>query len=109
MAINKTVVCADGFFMSVQAHENAYCLPRVNEAPLYDAVEIGFPSEVESLIMPWAEDKNRPRETVYGYVPVGTVTNVIAKHGGIVEGEVPNGVAYLKALDDFLVDTSDER
>ena len=109
MDLNKKVICADGFFMSVQANENAYCSPRANHDGLYIEVEIGLPSAVEPLIMPWAEDKNRPRETVYGYVPVGVVNNVIAKHGGIVEGEVPNGVAYLKALDDFLVDTSDER
>ena len=30
-------------------------------------------------------------------VPVQTVTNVIAKHGGIVEGEVPRGVAPIPA------------
>ena len=93
--------------MSVQANENAYCSPRANHDGLYEAVEIGFPSEVEPLIMPWAEDKNRPRETVYGYVPVGAVTDVIAKHGGIVEGEVPKGVAYLRAVD-FLLDNSDK-
>jgi len=109
MELNKKVVCADGFTMSVQAHESAYCEPRLNKQKNYSLVEVGFPSSEEKLLMPWAEDKNRPRETVYGYVPVGTVTNVIAKHGGIVEGEVPNGVAYLKALDDFLVDTSNER
>ena len=107
--MNKKVICADGFFMSVQANENAYCSPRANHDGLYTEVEIGFPSAVEPLIMPWAEDKNRPRETIYGYVPVGVVNNVIAKHGGVAEGEVPNGVACLKALDDFLVDTSDER
>jgi hypothetical protein len=109
MELNKKVVCADGFTMSVQANENAYCSPRVNEATLYNEVEVGFPSENEPLIMPWAEDKKKPLETVYGYVPVGVVTNVIAKHGGVAKGEIPNGVAYLKALDDFLVDTSNER
>ena len=95
--MNKKVICADGFTMSVQANENAYCSPRANHDGLYTEVEIGFPSAVEPLIMPWAEDKNRPRETIYGYVPVGTVTNVIAKHGGIVEGEVPSGVIPIPA------------
>ena len=46
---------------------------------------------------------------MYGYVPVSVVTNVIAKHGGIVRGQLPNGVPYLSALDDFLVDNSAER
>ena len=31
-----------------------------------------------------------------GWVPVGVVTNVIAKHGGLIDGTVPEGVAPLK-------------
>jgi len=106
---NETIVCADGFRMSVQGHESAYCAPRIDDAEKYTEVEIAYPSDVEELIMPWAEDARKPTETVYGYVPVSVVTNVIAKHGGIVRGQVPNGVPYLSALDDFLVDTSNER
>ena len=30
--------------------------------------------------------------TIYGYVPVDIVTNVIVKHGGLVSGQVPAGV-----------------
>jgi hypothetical protein len=47
--------------------------------------------------MDYCEEPANPLETVYAYVPVSTVTNVIAKHGGMVEGEVPPGVAPLKA------------
>ena len=89
---NKTVVCADGFRMSVQAHESAYCEPRLNKQKKYNLVEVGYPSEEEPLIMPWVEDRSKPTETVYGYVPVDVVTTVIVKHGGIVEGQVPPGV-----------------
>ena len=89
---NKMVVCADGFNMSVQAHDGAYCEPRLDAQRKYTLVEIGFPSEVEPLIMPWCEDDREPTSTVYGYVPVDVVTNVIVKHGGMVEGEVPPGV-----------------
>jgi hypothetical protein len=32
---------------------------------------------------------HRPTETVYPYVPVSLVTLVIAKHGGMVSGELP--------------------
>ena len=46
--------------------------------------------------MPWCEDEGNPTETVYGYVPVDVVTNVIVKHGGMVEGEVPPGVIGVK-------------
>ena len=94
---NKRVICADGFSMSVQAHNGAYCSPRMNNAEKYTSVEIGFPSQRESMLMEFAEEVNDPTGTVYGYVPVQTVTNVIAKHGGIVEGNVPRGVAPIPA------------
>jgi len=86
--------------MSVQGNENAYCTPRVNGAEAYTQVEIGFPSEKESLIMPWCELPEEPTETVYGYVPVSVVVNVIAKHGGMVSGEVPPGVARLEPVNE---------
>ena len=105
---NEAVVCRDGFRMSVQAHDGAYCHPRIDNADKYTEVEIGYPSHREEILMPWAENPNEPTETVYGYVPVATVTTVIAKHGGILRGQVPPGVAYLQALDDFLVDTSNK-
>ncbi|MED5369001.1 MAG: hypothetical protein VX978_05860 [Pseudomonadota bacterium] len=47
--------------------------------------------------MDWCEDKEDPTGTVYGYVPTQVVVNVIAKHGGVVEGEVPAGVPMLRA------------
>ena len=99
---NRQVVCADGFKMSVQAHEGSYCTPRVSGADRYEEVEVGFPSEREELIMQYAEEPDAPTQTVYGYVPVQIVTNVLAKHGGIVDGEVPRGVAPIPA--NFMVD-----
>ena len=95
---NEVVVCADGFRMSVQADENTYCSPRINDTERYAQVEIGFPSDYEELIIDWAEDRDDPTGTVYGYVPVSVVTNVLAKHGGMVSGEVPAGVAPLAAV-----------
>jgi hypothetical protein len=94
---NEVVVCADGFTMSVQAHAGAYCLPKMTGAPVYREVEVGFPSIEEPMLMEWVEEAQRPTDTVYGYVPVQVVTNVIAKHGGIVSGEVPRGVIPLEA------------
>ena len=90
--LNEAVVCADGFKMSVQANSNAYCEPRANEQPKYDLVEIGFPSAEESMLMSYAETPEDPTGTIYAYVPVELVTNVIIKHGGMVSGEVPPGV-----------------
>ena len=95
--LNQQVICADGFTMSVQAHAGAYCSPRVSNAKSYDEVEVGFPSVTEPLLMQWCEDKNEPTCTVYGYVPAQVVINVIAKHGGMVEGELPAGIPALRA------------
>ena len=97
--INEAVVCADGFRMSVQGNEGAYCEPRLNNQKKYNLVEVGYPSEREELIMPWAEHPAQPTDTVYGYVPVDVVTNVIVKHGGMIEGEVPAGVIAIAALE----------
>ena len=92
----ERVCCADGFEMSVQANVSAYCSPRENSGK-YELVEVGFPSVVEPMLMPYVEDRGKPTETVYGYVPVEVVTNVLAKHGGIVSGEVPPGVIAIRA------------
>ncbi len=41
------------------------------------------------MIFGYAEDPDNPTETVYGYVPVGVVQALAAKHGGKEEGEIP--------------------
>lgn len=96
--LNKSVVCADGFRMSVQARETSYCTPRVDNAESYTEVEVGFPSEEEELLLEFAEDPQNPCNTVYGWVPRQVVLNVIAKHGGMVEGELPAGFPILRAM-----------
>ena len=99
---NRQVVCADGFKMSVQAFAGGYCTPRTNNADRYEEVEVGYPSAPEELLMDWAEEPDKPTQTIYAYVPVQVVTNVIVKHGGIVDGEIPKGVAPIPA--NFMVD-----
>lgn len=84
----ETVHCADGFNMSVQANQRAYCNPRSNTGP-WDSVEVGYPSAYEHCLQPYAEDPGRPTETVYGYVPNKLVRSIIEVHGGLVSGEVP--------------------
>jgi len=95
---NKRVICADGFEMSVQAHFGAYCSPRIDNAEKYTSVEIGFPSKKEPMLMEYCDEPSTPLDTVYGYVPVQVVNMLLAKHGGIVEGDVPRGVAPISAL-----------
>jgi hypothetical protein len=47
--------------------------------------------------MEWCDEPDDPTGTVYGYVPAQVVVNVIAKHGGMVEGDVPAGIPVLRA------------
>jgi|TARA_Y100000310_G_scaffold340880_1_gene438155 hypothetical protein len=96
--LNKVVTCADGFRISIQASETHYCTPRIDGAERYTEVEVGFPSEAEACLMPYAEMAEAPTETVYGWVPVSIVSLLLAKHGGIVEGTVPNGVPELRVI-----------
>ena len=75
------VECRDGFNMSVQASTTHYCTPRDSAGP-WTEVEVGFPSERAEPLMPYVEDPNDPTGTVYGYVPIEVVAEVIDAHGG---------------------------
>lgn len=76
------IICNDGFNMSVQAGYTLYSTPRTNEN-MFSSCEIGFPSKKENLIMEYAEEPRKPLNTVYGYVPIEVIEEVIGKHGGI--------------------------
>lgn len=78
------IVCADGFTISVQASKSHYCSPRETGANEYHLVECGYPSQVPDFILEYAEDSERPTDTVYGYVPVELVNKLIDSHGGAV-------------------------
>ena len=82
--VMPSLVCKDGFRFSVQASEGHYCTPRDNEGP-WEEVEVGYPSKVEELLLPFAENPFKPTETVYPYVPVHLVKEIIKKHGGLAE------------------------
>ena len=82
------IYCNNGFSMSVQANDGAYCSPRNNEGP-YTAVEVGMPNRAEPLLMQWAEDPGEPTETVYGWVPSEVIWQVIEKNGGWKKGTLP--------------------
>ena len=90
----KRVHCVDGFNMSVQASAYHYSIPKKAQADSYTSVEVGFPSEKEPLLVDFVEqsftDQHEGVEikftsTVYPYVPVKVVDEVIKKHGGIKE------------------------
>mgnify|MGYP003142498626 FL=1 len=94
---NEKIVCKDGFIMSVQANATAYCQPRIDDADRYEKVEVGYPNQYEPMLMPWIENDNAPLDTVYAYVPASRISLVCAKHCGIVSGELPAGIPYIKA------------
>lgn len=75
--------CNDGYSISVQASGFHYCEPRLNGIRDYESVELGYPSEGDELINEYAEDDSDYTETVYGYVPIEIVEELINKHGGI--------------------------
>ncbi|MEQ9869169.1 hypothetical protein ABRP77_07790 [Pectobacterium odoriferum] len=84
---NRRVICSDGFSISIQANEAAYCSPRENIEDIaeYNSFELGFPSAKDNQIMEYSEDAEDPTGTVYGYVPRELVEKLIESHGGISE------------------------
>ena len=100
---NNRITCADGFTLSVIAGPGCYCAPRPKMMPTlpampysseidnayysgpYTHVEVGFPSAKPK---PWKKawrqyaDGSDPCETVYSYVPVELVRDLIDRHGG---------------------------
>jgi hypothetical protein len=79
----RPIVCADGLKFSAQASASHYCAPRNSQGP-WETVEIGFPNRSVPEFMEYAEEADKPTDTVYGYVPVEIVEAVIEAHGGIV-------------------------
>ena len=79
------IVCNDGLTFSVQASQYHYCTPREDNCE-YSEVEIGFPSQKIEQLMRFAEDADNPTGTVYGWVPIEVVDEIISEHGGIKNG-----------------------
>ena len=85
----KRLECFDGFSVSLQGSESNYSSPRKDVA-IYGAIEAGFPSEEEELLLPYQEDKQLPmNESVFGWVPMKVVYDIVIKHGGWKEGGIP--------------------
>lgn len=76
------VFCKDGFNISIQANRTAYCRPRENDLVDYESVELGYPNKLDDLIADYAEVFGTTG-TVFGYVPVNLVNELLEKHGGI--------------------------
>lgn len=92
-AIRRRVRCKDGFNVSIQWSKFHYCNARERIMggewdggllPEPTSVELGFPSKGDPLLTPYAEEPRKVRKTVYAWVPIEVVDEVLAKHGGIV-------------------------
>lgn len=102
------ITCKDGLEMSVQASSYHYCTPCNDEGP-YTHVEVGFPTEEVDTLMPYAEGGSTPTDTVYGFVPIQVVLDLLCERGGVVSGELPPNAfglptpteEHAKALVDF--------
>jgi len=70
--------CADGLTVSIQASRWHYSEPRQTFSDKFESLELGFPTERDELIMPYAQSPEYPTETVYPYVP----WDVVEKNGG---------------------------
>jgi hypothetical protein len=81
--------CFDGFSVSLQGSEGNYSSPRKDNAT-YGAIEAGYPSVEEELLEPYQEDKQMPmQESVFGWVPMKVIYDIVIKHGGWQEGGIP--------------------
>lgn len=85
LAVRYRVNCRDGFSVSIQAGSRFYCTPRINGGP-WTEVELGYPSAHPGRrIAKHGEcmHKRMPTKTIYSYVPVQLVHDLIRKHGGV--------------------------
>lgn len=86
----KTVLCANGLKLSVQASSRHYSEPKDDAGP-YTHVEVGFPTRPVPELIPYVEmlSPNSYTDAVYAYVPYDIVRQVIYVRGGMIDGELP--------------------
>lgn len=76
----------DGTKLSIQASHAHCCTPRktIRDYKAYTHFEIGFPSVKIQSLMEFAEDQEKPTDTVYGYVPKSIIDKIVRVRGGVV-------------------------
>lgn len=82
LVVYPKALMKDGFSISIQASEFHYCNPRLSVGP-WSEMELGFPSELDPILDEYAEEPDTS-DTVFGYVPIAIVNELISKHGGII-------------------------
>ena len=81
--LRPRIICNDGFSMSVQAGKETYSMPSEAGKTGFSSVEIGYLNEEEELLFGIAENEENYTDTIYPYIPVELVNEIINKHGGI--------------------------
>lgn len=87
--VRPRVKCADGYTVSVQAGNRWNSEPQLDTG-WYSKVELGYPTAADEELRDYADEKRDLRKTVYGFVPVKLVDEVLTKHGGIVGADFSN-------------------
>ena len=104
---NPRITCKDGFTISVQARDSAYCTPREDyPSTPYTHVECGYPSSdpLTKDLREYAERANYT-DTVYPYTPTEVVQAELDAHGGIVDGCMPsNEPTKYELIDNYFRD-----
>lgn len=90
------IYCSDGFNISVQAGAHLYCEPREHGAD-WTSVELSFPSAPIPDLAEYRDghahgDDVTDEESVFCYVPIEKVVELINAHGGEVDAP-PKGDA----------------
>jgi len=75
----------DGTWVSVQANEFVYCIPRIDNAESYRAVEAWFYRKDRRFTTGRRELTAEP----LAYLAATDLMNMIESHGGLVSGELP--------------------
>jgi hypothetical protein len=75
----------DGTWVSVQANEFVYCVPRTDNAESYRAVEAWFYRKDKRFGTGRRDLTKEP----LAYLPATKLMEMIESHGGLVSGELP--------------------
>ena len=75
----------DGTWVSVQANEFVYCIPRIDNAKSYRAVEAWFYRKDRRF----TTGRRELTEDPLAYLSATRLMEMIESHGGLVSGELP--------------------
>lgn len=86
----------NGGDISIQSSSFDYCEPRDDQGP-YTEMELGYPGRgtmITNSLLEYAEGRHSGEDfdqykTVYPYVPVSVIKELIGANGGIKSGELP--------------------